>query len=205
MKFLKKGGPPRYVDREKKMEKLREKAIELIAEGGFDGFSLRKLGEETETSAANLYTYFDDKMQLLIQCHHQAQFAASIVTVRKEQAKPGLRAGLWDQWMIRYRFIQRRPAVFQFLEQFRHSPMVIHQGPEPEAVRRNTAWTMQYWKSRGELAEMPDEVFQVLAYAPFYALVKLYLDDAKKKNKPFVVPEAVIKQTFERTLRSLRP
>jgi len=50
---------------EQKEALVKEKAIELLVEYGFEGFSMQKLAREVGISPATLYIYYSDKEDLI--------------------------------------------------------------------------------------------------------------------------------------------
>ena len=46
---------------EKKEHAIRRRALEIIVERGFDGFSMQKLAKAAGVSPATLYIYFKDR------------------------------------------------------------------------------------------------------------------------------------------------
>ena len=186
-----------------KMDALHEKAIELIVELGFDGFSLHKLAQATGMSAGNIYTYFENKELLLIRCYNYANFNFSTVVLRRFRPDMGLKEGLWHQWQNRYAMIRKYPIKFQFTEQFRNSPLINLHGTTNPRLRDTMLAFVKCCVEKGELADLPEEVFWALAYGPFYTLVNFNLRQSNMAGKPFTLSPALLKQTFDRVLKSL--
>ncbi|MBA4056563.1 MAG: TetR/AcrR family transcriptional regulator, partial [Marivirga sp.] len=54
---------------ELKEQKIREKAIEMIVNEGFDGLSMQKLAKAANVSPATIYLYFKNREDLLNQLY----------------------------------------------------------------------------------------------------------------------------------------
>ncbi|TDX01740.1 TetR/AcrR family transcriptional regulator [Dinghuibacter silviterrae] len=51
---------------------LQNKAIEVLVREGFTGFSMQKLAREAGLSVGSIYTYYQDKDELLLRCFGHA-------------------------------------------------------------------------------------------------------------------------------------
>lgn len=179
---------------------LQETAIRLIVEEGFDGFSLHKLARATGTSAGNVYTYFEHKLDLLARCYSDAEQKAATAAMQHFEPDMGLQPGLWLQWQNRYKHIKRWPLEFRFTEQFRNSPLVARQQNDFQSAMQAF---VKRCVEKGELVKIPDEVYWSLAYGPFYTLIKFHLHRSNMAGKPFALSPTLLKQTFDRVLLSL--
>src|ERR1700760_2009762 len=55
----------------KKEKVIREKAMAMIVEHGFDGLSLHKLARAAGVSAATIYIYFQDREDLILKIYEE--------------------------------------------------------------------------------------------------------------------------------------
>ena len=189
---------------ESKGQAIREKAIELIVQFGFDGISMQKLAAAAGVSPATIYIFYKNREDLL-NClfnHVQEKFAQE--ALRGFEPSMTLKNGLWLQWQNRLDFILRYPLYFQFFEQFRHSPLInhkdVHMGEFRESMQRFVANAVR----QGELSKMEPEIFWALAYSPFYTLVKFHLQKRSMMNSSYELTEKRMRQTFDRVLISLK-
>src|SRR6185436_977006 len=122
---------------ENKEAAIREKAIEMIVEEGFDGFSMQKLAKAANVSPATIYIYYKNREDMLNCLYNTVnqRFADIALTGFKPDAS--LEEGLWIQWKNRMKFILEYPAYFRFFEQFRNSPLIQHKDIKSNEFREN--------------------------------------------------------------------
>jgi AcrR family transcriptional regulator len=184
---------------------IREKAIEMIVHEGFDGLSMHKLAKAARISVSTIYIYFRNREDLLNQLY--AAVVENFVRHTLTDFDPDMdfEAGLWLQWKNRYKFMLNNPLHYHFSEQFRNSPLIKKQDDAPEAVFKKTMRRfVANAVEKGEVVNLPPEVFWALAYGPFYALVKFHLDNSAMSGVPFSLSNELLQQAFERTMRALR-
>src|SRR3954467_6394409 len=106
----------RMRDEQKEMA-IRQKAVELIVEVGFDGLSMQKLAKAANVSPATLYIYFKDRDDLIQKVAEKE--AATMVAASLENFDPHLpfAEGLTMQWKNRARYWLQHPQQAKFLEQ----------------------------------------------------------------------------------------
>lgn len=191
---------------ENKALAIREKAMEMIVQEGFDGLSMHKLARAVKISVSTIYIYFKNREDLLNQLY--AATAATFVeeTMKGFDPEMDFEAGLWQQWYNRYQYITQYPLHYRFAEQFRNSPLIEKQDGSPEfafkaAMQRFTQNAM----NRGEIISLPIEVFWAIAYGAFYTLVKFHIDNASMSGKPFSLTTEMLRQVFQQVMKSLRP
>ncbi|WP_232517125.1 TetR/AcrR family transcriptional regulator [Chitinophaga sp. MD30] len=108
---------------------IRQKAIEMIVQEGFDGLSMQKLARAANISPSTIYTYFDSREDLVNKLYLgvEQQFEKDALIGYKDEMT--FEAFLWTQWKNRYRNIKKDPVAYHFFEQFRYSPLIRHQEP----------------------------------------------------------------------------
>jgi TetR/AcrR family transcriptional regulator, multidrug resistance operon repressor len=186
---------------------LREKAIEIIINDGFDGLSMQKLAKAANVSPATIYIYFkdrDDLIEQIIQDEAQKMFDVILKDFNPEMR---FEEGLRKQWMNRAEYFLSNPLRIQFIEQMRNTPIyekVFKMDPKFSATMRQFAHNAI---ERRELAKLPLEVYWSVAFAPLYQLVKFHL--AKKpmlaSQEKFVLTEEKMEQALQIVLKALRP
>ena len=97
---------------------IREKAIEMIVDQGFDGFSMQKLAKAAGVSPATLYIYYKNREDLLNKLYISVTETFAATALKDFDPESSLAHGLWIQWKNRMQFIMDFPAYFKFFEQF---------------------------------------------------------------------------------------
>lgn len=190
---------------ENKETAIREKAIEMIVNEGFDGLSMHKLAKAANISASTIYIYFKNREDLLNQLYIAVADLFGKETLLNFDPDMDFEAGLWLQWTNRYRYILQHPLHYHFSEQFRNSPLIRQQAAREDPFRTAMRKFVKQAVQKKQLADLPAEIFWSLAYGPFYILVKFHLDNSAMSGKPFSLSEQKMKQTFERVMKALKP
>src|SRR5690348_3421593 len=100
---------------ENKEQAIREKAIEMIVEEGFDGLSMGKLAKAAGVSPATIYIYFKDRDDLVIRL--VLDESKRIMDAMLEDFDPSVsfEQGLRRQWQSRARYLLENPLRMQFM------------------------------------------------------------------------------------------
>ncbi|SKA32415.1 DNA-binding transcriptional regulator, AcrR family [Chitinophaga eiseniae] len=189
---------------EQKAALIREKAIEMIVREGFDGLSMHKLAKAVDISVSTIYIYFKNREDLLNQLYIDVMTVFVRETLLNFDPDMDFEAGLWLQWSNRYRYIRQYPLHYQFTEQFRNSPLILHPAVGKDDFKQAMVKFNANAVRRQQIVELPTEVYWALAYGPFYTLVNFHLHNSSIAGKPFKLSEALLKQTFERTIIALK-
>lgn len=190
---------------ELKEETIREKAIELIVRKGFDGFSMQKLARAAGVSPATLYIYFKNREDLVNSLYNRVNQTFTRVALENFSPQDTLEAGLWTQWKNRMRFILEYPDYYQFYEQFRNSPLILHEEVKSQDFKENMREFVKNAIRRGELTRIEPETFWALAYGPFYTLMKFHLQGHSMMNEHYEITDAKLKALLKRVLITLKP
>jgi len=183
---------------------IREKAMEMIVQQGFDGFSMQKLAKEANVSPATIYIYFKNKEDLLNQLFNYVQETFSQVALDGFDLEAPLEAGLWKQWQNRFRFIVEYPVHFRFFEQFRNSPLINHSDIKTTDFRQNMELFLRKAIKQGEIKKMDPEIFWSIAYGSFYALIRFHLQEKGLISGPFTLSPAKMRQTFDMVIKAFK-
>jgi AcrR family transcriptional regulator len=192
---------------EKKEQAIRQRALEMIVERGFDGFSMQKLAKAAAVSPATLYIYFEDRDDLIFQLFRETMERMSEETLRDFDPAMPFEEGLRVQWRNRARFCLERPLEAHFLEQIRYSPW--HE--RALALGENRfAHTMRSFVENAirkkQLIDVPVEVYWSVAFAPLYQLVKMNMHKKGLPGTgPFELNDKTLELTLELVLKALRP
>lgn len=191
---------------EVKEQSIKLKAIEMIVENGFDGLSMQKLARAAGVSPATIYIYFKDRDDLIEKIAIEEADRMTQITLKGFSPDMTFEEGLWKQWENRIEYWLEHPLKARFLEQIRYSPIgcKIQGKVKQEFVNIMRAFAKKAVE-RKELILMRPEVYWALAYSPLYQLIKFHLDGRGLNNEPFTLDLDLMKQTFQRVIKSLKP
>jgi len=187
---------------------IREKAIKMIVEKGFDGLSMQKLARAAKVSPATIYIYFKDRDDLIIQLWIGEMQKMAKATLEDFDPNVSFEEGLRKQWMNRARFCMENQQSIHFMEQIRHSPYdLVCQKKMDKTFLTAMGTFVHNAIKRKELVPLPLEVYWSIAYSPLYQLVKLHtmgrgmMGGAEK----FVLDEKIMNQTLQLVVKALKP
>lgn len=191
---------------ETKQLSIREKAIELVAKGGLDGFSMQKLAKAAKVSPATLYIYYKDKDDLLRKICTEVSTELLNDSLRNFDPEVDFEEGLRIQWENRAAYFMKHPMEVEFVEQIRYSPLY-------DRVRANLSNRFGEVMGkfvhnairRKQLAKLPFEVYWSVAFAPLYQLIKFHSTGRSYVNVEFTLTNKILMQTLQLTLKALRP
>ncbi len=186
---------------------IRENALKMFFERGFDGFSMQKLARASGVSPGTLYIYYKDRDDLILQLYREEMEKLTEAALAGFDPAMSFAEGLRVQWMNRANYYLKHPIESHFLEQIRFTPfhdeaMRCGGSSFSEAMRAFVRGAIQ----RGELAPMPVEIYWSIAYAPLYQLLKFHLHGHSFAGMgKFVFDQKKMLATLELVLRALRP
>jgi TetR/AcrR family transcriptional repressor of multidrug resistance operon len=192
----------RDIEKEKLVKKI---AVETIANGGFESFSMNKLAKACGISVATLYIYYKDKDDLLSQLavEHGRMLAKSML--HNFDAEASFEAGLRQQWENRYRELINNPILSKFNDQLRAS---VYQDQFLSTLMEDALVKLKRFNdniiSRGEVREMPFEVYWSVAFAPLYALIKFNNEGQSLGGKPFKMTDEMLWEAFDLVVKGLK-
>jgi len=190
---------------EHKETAIREQAMEMIVNEGFDGLSMQKLAKAANISPATIYIYYKNREDLLNQLFIEVHKTFSDLALKGFDPELSLEEGLWLQWKNRLRFIMEYPTYFQFFEQFRNSPLINHKDLKIAEFKENMKLFVINAIKRGEMSKMEPEIFWSLAYGSFYSLVKFHLQEKSMMGNDFKITDAKMKQVLKMVIKALKP
>lgn len=166
---------------------------------------MNKLAKACGISVATLYIYYKDKDDLLSQLalEHGKLMGESMLYNFDTEAS--FEDGLRLQWENRYRYLINNPTLIRFNEQMRAS---VYQEQFLSALMENALVPFKKFNenivARGEVKEMPFEVFWSVAFAPLYALIKFNNEGQSLGGRPFKMTDAMLWEAFHLVVRGLR-
>ncbi|MCC6369486.1 MAG: TetR/AcrR family transcriptional regulator [Bacteroidia bacterium] len=183
---------------------IRETALKMLVEQGFDGMSMQKLATAAGVSPATLYIYYKNREDMLNQLFTHVHETFAEVALKNFSPEMSLEQGLWIQWKNRARFITEYPNYFKFFELFRNSPQIDHCKVNMAAFKQSMQLFVKNAIERKELKKMETEVFWSVAYGTFYSLMKFHVQEKSMMNKKFKVTDAIMKQTLKMVVKALK-
>lgn len=191
-----------------KEQAIRQKAIEMIVEKGFDGLSMQKLAKAAGVSPATIYIYFKDRDDLIVQLWTGEMREMQESTLRGFDPSMSFEEGLKIQWLNRAKFCLDNPTRIHFMEQIKYSPYndVCLTKMDPRFIKAMSDFVANAIK-RKELVKLPLEVYWSVAFAPLYQLVRLHMSGRGMGggSEKFELDEKTMNQTLKLVLKALKP
>lgn len=191
---------------ENKESAVRQKALEMLVNEGFDGFSMQKLAKAAGVSPATLYIYYKDKEDLIIRLGIEEGNRMVEATLRDFSPKMTFEEGLRIQWQNRAKHWLEFPIASRFFEQLKYSPYrdKLNDGFH-DKLKENMSEFVKNAVKNSELKPMSVEVFWSVAYAPLYNLINFHYEGRSIGNRPFVWQDDLMEQTLQLVLKAFRP
>lgn len=166
-----------------------------------------KLAKAAGVSPATLYIYYKDKDDLILQLYKEEMKKMTDAALVGFDPAMGFAEGLRVQWMNRAHYAIAHPIESHFLEQVKFTPF------HDQALKATDSAFIAAMRSfvlntirRGELVEIPVEVFWSVAYAPLYQLLKYHLHGYSFPGmKKFKFDEKTMLLTLDLVLKALKP
>jgi TetR/AcrR family transcriptional repressor of multidrug resistance operon len=184
---------------------IRQKAIEMIVEKGFDGLSMHKLAKAAGVSVATIYIYFKDRESLLQQIYTEETRKMADATLVNFNPESHFDEGLKVQWLNRMQYCMDNPFSMAFMEQFKHSPLIDRSVIDSRFLEAMSKFVHNAI-NRKELITLPVEIYWSIAFAPLYQLVKFHIAKTSMPGRPpFIFDEEKINQTLALVIKALKP
>lgn len=191
---------------EQKVELIRQKAMEMIVQYGFDGLSMQKLARAASVSPATIYIYFKDREDLIRQVSVKEVENMVSTTFIGFDPEMSFAEGLKVQWQNRAKYWMENPLQAKFIEQMRHSPIGVEIFL---AVKKEFSSRMSRFVhgaiEKGELVNLPLEVYWSIAFAPLYQLIKYHNDGFGMQHQKFTLDDNILNQTLQHVIKALTP
>src|SRR3982751_5934803 len=94
---------------DKKIQAIRQKAVDMIVARGFDGFSMQKLAKAASVSPATLYIYYKDREDLIMQLWAGLFQEMTAATMKNFDPSMSFSEGLKIQWINRAKYCMKHP------------------------------------------------------------------------------------------------
>lgn len=188
-----------------KVELVKQKAIELLVELGFEGFTMNKLAKACQISVATLYIYYKDKDDLILKIGIEEVERMCAIMLEDFDPECSFAEGLRQQWKNRARCMLENPLSGQMIEQLRSSTyqdrvFAIFGNIFKEPLGR----FMDNAVKRGEIDPLPLESYWSVAFGPLYSLIRFHTEGHSLSGKPFVLTDEVLWKAFDLVLKGLK-
>lgn len=191
---------------ESKEKLVIEKAINLMVQDGFQGFSMNKLARACNISVATLYIYYKDKDDLIRKIGVDIGKNFFTMTLRDFSPDMHFEDGLRKQWENRSAYAIQFPNEVAFFEIIRHSPhgdYILGESLSDFKTRMGDFFTNAV--KNKELIELPFEVFWCVAYGPLYSLLRFHMEGKSMGGKPFTLTREMTDETLKLVIKALTP
>lgn len=191
---------------EHKEQLVRQKALEILVQEGFNGFSMQKLAKAAEVSPATLYIYFKDKDDLIVKIGIEEGLKMKEAILRGFDPNMGFEEGLKLQWKNRSEYWLNNRLSYELFELLRNSRYKDEiAGSVQEGFKEKMKAFVKNAVKNGELKVMPVEVYWSMAFAPLNNLIRFHIEGRSMGNMPFTFSENLMWQTFDLVMKALRP
>ena len=185
---------------------IRKKAVELIVNEGLDGFNMKDLAKTCGISASTIYVYFKNKEDLFYQLTLHLRIDLIKNSVQGLHNEMPFEEGLRLQWKNRFAYFIAHPMNIQAIEKFKYSLWLQKSTPALiVAVKPYLEGFIENSIKRGELAEIPFELYWAIGFAPLWLLMEFHLAENSFANDPFSITEQIIEEAVKRISRALKP
>ncbi|MCX2454139.1 TetR/AcrR family transcriptional regulator [Pedobacter sp. PLR] len=188
-----------------KIELVKEKAVELLVEVGFEGFTMAKLAKLCSISVATLYIYYKDKDDLILQIGLEETKKLSAMMLEGFDPDFSFADGLRHQWKNRARSMLENPLSCKVIEQLKTS---TYQEKIFESMSETFKQTLGVFMDKavanGEIEEMPMETYWSVAFGPLYALVRFHTEGHSIGGRPFILTDDILWSTFNLVLKAFK-
>lgn len=179
----------------------------MIVKDGLDGFGVNKLAKAAGVSPATIYIYYKDREDLIVQT--AIRVTAKMLEESLKDFDPenmSFEEGLRKQWQNRSRYFISNPLDVEFIEKMRYSHLYDKVSDSVYNVFKEVMG--KFYRSavtKGELMQLPIEVYWSMAFAPLYQLIKFHSQAKSFGDKKFVFTEEDMEQTLQLVLKALKP
>ena len=189
-----------------KEQLVKQKAIEMLGEYGFQGFSMNKLAAACGISVATLYIYYKHKDDLIktIGSDIGKQFMSK--TLKDFSPAMNFETGLKKQWENRAGFALQYPKEIACYEVIRHSAHAEYILEEDLNDFKTIMKTFcQNAVKRKELIALPVDVFWTIAYGPLYTLLGFHRQGKNFGGGTFKFSKQKMEEAFVLVIKALTP
>jgi AcrR family transcriptional regulator len=183
---------------------VKQKSIELIVKEGLEGFSMNKLAKACKISVNTLYIYYKDRDDLIIKIACEEGKLACDTMISEFDCNAGFEEGLRVQWKTRYKYFMDKPLLNAFFEQLQSSTYQHHFTEAINGYKNMVSRFVQNAIKRGEIDNLPLEVYWAIAFAPLYTLITFHHKGQNPAGAPFKMNDKLLWKTFDLVVKALK-
>jgi TetR/AcrR family transcriptional repressor of multidrug resistance operon len=183
---------------------VKLQAIELIVNEGLEGFSMNKLAKACRISVNTLYIYYKDRDDLIVKIAREEGKRMSDVLLAVFDPNASFEQGLRVQWKIRFEYLSDKPLLKSFFDQLQSSTYREQIADSLNEFTEAVTLFMKNVIARGEMVDVPAEVYWSVALAPLYSLINFHHKQQGLKGRAFEVNETILWATFDLVVKALR-
>lgn len=177
----------------------------MIVEEGFKGMSMQKLAKAANISPATIYLYYQDRSDLLNKLYLEILNRTNEAALRGFDPTMSFEEGLQVLWLNRFHYYSQHPTDFFFIEQFINSPLIrAVAGLENQTYRSQMQAFHANAIAKGEIQDLPLEIYWSVAYAPLYQLIRFHLQETVHPKPKLVINEGKLLTTLALTTKALK-
>jgi AcrR family transcriptional regulator len=183
---------------ETKRSAIRSATIRVVSQLGLEGASVSKIAKEADISAASIYTYFDDKDDMMAELNTELKAEMWQATIQGIDMSSGHEILFRTGWMAHYDYIISNPDVFRFVEQY--ASCSAPRAELPGKVQEQYALLHELYRRAvhdGAMRDLPDELISAYLFAPLKRLATLKLNDAYQPT------QAILSEAFDASWRGV--
>ncbi|MBT2619896.1 MULTISPECIES: TetR/AcrR family transcriptional regulator [Chryseobacterium] len=188
-----------------KRELIQTEAIKMIIKDGLEGFSMNKLAKACKISVATPYIYYKDRDDLILTIAKEVGQKMSDAILKDFDPDAHFEEGLRVQWKNRYSYITTNQDKHLFFEQLRNSSYqeeFLHHFLR--GFKEILGRFLENAVKRGELDQMPFEVYWSVAFSPMYSLARFHNEGKSLGGKVFKMTDEILWQTFDLVVKALK-
>lgn len=185
---------------------IRQKAIEILAQVGFEGLSMHKLAKACGLSVNTIYIYFGNREDLLVKIFDRVNEELTTASLAGFDPEMSLETGIRTLWRNRYRYFTRYPEHLMLMEHFNNSTLREKVNRKFHAQFERTMQTfLSNATERNQLLAMPFATYWSVAFAPLFQLLKFHHRQRTPNGSPYQLSETQVMEACDIVLRALTP
>ena len=191
---------------ENKEALIRQKAIEMIVDGGVANFGVNKLARAAGVSPATIYIYYKDKDDLITQLCMEVADKMMLYSLRDFTPDMEFALGLKIQWRNRLAYFMAYPLQMEFIEIMRYTRFYEEVTKMITVNFGSVLWPfMNNAIQKKQILKLPFEVYWSVAFAPLYQLIKFHHQGRSYVNGTFELTDELMEQALTLVIKALKP
>jgi AcrR family transcriptional regulator len=183
---------------ETKRSAIRSATIRVVNQLGLEGASVSKIAKEADISAASIYTYFDNKDNMMAALNTELKAEMWQATMQGIDMSAGHENLFRTGWMAHYDYSISNAEVFRFVEQY--ASCSAPRADLPGKVQEQYTLLHELYRRAiqdGAMRDMPNELISAYLFAPLKRLATLKLNGAYQPT------QAILNEAFDAAWRGI--